>query len=309
MRGGFVAAVDLGASNVRVAIANTDGEIEARRHFPTPGGSPADTLEKISRTVDDLVRGVWIGARIDALGIVLPGMVDPDKGVAASVANMQGWDDVPLAAILGRGADGKQSRVVAMENDANAAAIGEGWIGAARGLKHYVFIALGTGIGGGVVIDGRLHRGGHFLGGELAYFSMTREQVRAGGWANNLEAIVGGRAIADRARAMLGDQARPADLFDAAAAGQAEPAAWLAEVQETLAMSVVDICALLDPEMVVFGGGVIAAQSAQLVDHVRELVHRNTPVPTKITTSELGEDAQLVGAVRLALEKEGIVKT
>ena len=309
MRGGFIAGVDLGATNVRVAIANTDGEIEARRHFPTPTGPPEDTLNKISRTVDDLVRGVWVGARIDAMGIVLPGMVDPDAGVVASVANMTGWDNVSLDRILSGGADGKQHRIVAMENDANAAAMGEGWTGAARGLKHYVFIALGTGIGAGVVMDGKLLRGAHFLGGEIAYFSMTPAQLRVGGWQHNLEALVGGRAAEDKAHELLGAHAKTADLFEAALAGQHEALEWLTQTQEYLAMAVVDVCALLDPEMVIFGGGVIAAQAEALVEPVRELVHRNTPVRTKISVSELGEDAQLVGAMKLALDKEGVVKS
>ncbi len=309
MRGGFIAGIDLGATNVRVAIANTDGEIEARRHFPTPTGSPEDILNKVSRTVDDLVRGVWVGARIDAMGIVLPGMVDPDAGVVASVANLPGWDNVPLDRILSGGADGKQRRIVATENDANAAAIGEGWTGAARGLKHYVFIALGTGIGSGVVIDGKLHRGAHFLGGEIAYFSMTSEQVRTGGWQHNLESLVGGRAAETKAHALLGSHAKTTDLFDAAQAGQPEAHEWLTQVQEYLAMAVVDVCALLDPELVIFGGGVIAAQGAALLDPVRELVHRNTPVRTKLSVSELGEDAQIIGAMKLALDKEGVVKS
>lgn len=304
MRGGFLAAVDLGATNVRVAIANADGDIEARRHFATPPGPPADTLAKISRTIDDLVRGVWIGARVDAMGVVLPGLVDPGAGLVASIANMPGWDDVPLARLLA----GETGRVVAMENDANSAAVGEGWTGAARGSRHHVFIALGTGIGAGVVIDGQLHRGAHFLGGEVAYFSMTREQVRAGGWNNNLESLVGGRAAEVKARGLFGEHAKAAELFDAAFAGHPEASVWLMEVQEYLAMAVVDICALLDPEMVVFGGGVIAAQGERLLAPVRDLVHRNTPVRTKIVMSELGEDAQLVGAVRLALDKEGVVR-
>jgi predicted NBD/HSP70 family sugar kinase len=303
MRGGFLAAVDLGATNVRVAIANSDGDIEARRHFPTPAGSPEDALGRISRTIDDLVRGVWIGARVDALGIVLPGLVDPEAGLVASVANMPGWDNVPLARLLG----GETGRIVAMENDANAAAVGEGWTGAARGLRHHVFIALGTGIGSGVVIDGRLHRGAHLLGGEIAYLSMTREQVRAGGWNNNLESLVGGRAAETKARALFGEHAKVSELFDAASAGHSMAAEWLTQLQEYLAMAVVDVCALLDPEMVVFGGGVIAAQGEQLLAPVRELVHRNTPTRTKIAISELGEDAQLIGAVKLALDKEGVV--
>jgi|CXWL01.1.fsa_nt_gi predicted NBD/HSP70 family sugar kinase len=295
MRGGYLAGVDLGATNVRVVIADQDGNIEARRHFATPGGAPEGALGKISRAIDELVRGVWVGATVDAIGIALPGMVDPEAGVVASVANLAGWENVPLARLLGGG-----QRPVAMENDANAAAVGEGWLGASRGLRHHVFIALGTGIGSGVVVDGRVLRGAHHLGGEIAYLSMTREQVRAGGWQQNIESLVGGRAIAGKAIEIFGEGAKASELFEAARTGHAAAAAFVTEVQEYLAMAVVDVIALLDPEMVVFGGGVMAAQGAWLLDPIRELVHRNTPVRTKVVLSELGEDAQVIGAVRLA---------
>lgn len=299
MRGGYIAGVDLGATNVRVVIADQDGNIEARRQFATPGDPPSDAIARIRRAIDELARGVWVGASVDAIGIALPGMVDPDAGLVASVANIPGWDDVPLASLLA----GESSAPVAMENDANAAAIGEGWLGAARELRHYVFLALGTGIGGGVVVDGRLHRGARFLGGEVAFFSMTREQVRAGGWNQNLESLVGGRAIAARAEELLGPRAKASDLFDAARGGDPAAAAWLQATHEYLAMAITDIIVLLDPQVVVLGGGVVAAQGALLIDPVRDLVHRNTPWKTPVVISQLGEDAQILGAVKLAIDK------
>jgi predicted NBD/HSP70 family sugar kinase len=297
----FIAAVDLGATNVRVAIANEDGEIEARRAFPIPAGSPGDVLGKIGRAVDELVRGVWIGNKVAAIGIVLPGMVDPEAGVVASIANLAGWDDVPIANLLGK----PRGVPVAMENDANAAAVGEGWIGAAKGCRHHVFIALGTGVGAGVVIDGRLHRGAHFLAGEVAFFPMTREQLRSSDWQHCLEGVVGGRAAAIAAEEIAGAGARPQDLFDAAKAGEPAAAAWLDRTQDYIAMAVADVIALLDPEMVVFGGGVIAAQGEWFLGPIRERVLAATPVRTPIVISSLGEDAQIAGAIRLALDRLG----
>ena len=299
----FIAGVDLGASNVRVIIANEDGEIEARRAGPLPSGKPEDVLAKVGRTIDDLVRGVWVGAKVAAIGIALPGAVDPQAGTVASIANMPGWDDVRLGDLLGGARGPDQQRVaVAMENDANAAAIGEGWLGAAKGLRDYVFIALGTGIGAGIVLDGRTHRGTHYLAGEVAFFPMTRDQLRAGDWQHCLEGVAGGRAAALQAVELLGAHAKAQDLFDAARAGDARAIAWLAETQEYLAMAVTDIIALLDPQAVIFGGGVIAAQGDEFLAPIRELVHGAAPRRTKIALSELGEDAQALGAVRLALD-------
>ena len=298
----FTAGVDLGATNVRVVIANEDGEIEARRAGPLPPGSPENVLTKIGRTIDELVRGVWIGNKVAAIGVALPGAVDPAAGTVTSVANMPGWDDVPIARLLGE----PRGVPVVVENDANAAAIGEGWLGAARGVDNHVFIALGTGIGSGMVLGGELHRGSHFLAGELAFFPMTREQLRAGDWHHCLESVVGGRAAALKAVALLGDRAKAADLFNEAKAGRPDAVAWLEEVQDFIAMAVVDIIAMLDPAAVVFGGGVVAAQGEQFLTPIRDMVHRCTPLRTKIVLSELGEDAQILGAIRLAQQRRQV---
>lgn len=304
MRGGYIAGVDLGATNVRVAIADADGNIEARRQFPTPPGAPEDAIAKIGRTIDDLARGVWVGARVDAIGIALPGMVNPEAGLVASVANIPGWSNVPLTKLLG----GERRIPVAMENDANAAAVGEGWLGAARGARHHAFLAWGTGIGAGIVVNGRLHRGAHSLAGEIAFFPMTRDQVRAEGWDQNMEGLTAGRALTRKAEELFGEGSKVSDLFDAARSGHRAASMFVTEVQERIAMATVYVISMLDPEIVVFGGGVIAAQGAWLLDPIIELAHRKTPVRTKILMSELGEDAQILGAVKLALEKEGVVK-
>ncbi|MEX2246423.1 MAG: ROK family protein [Dehalococcoidia bacterium] len=295
----FIAAVDVGATNVRVAIADADGEIQARRALPFPGGPPAPLLDAIGRTIDELARTVWTGARVGAIGVVLPGAVDPDRGVVSTPANLPGWGEVPIAELLGA----PRGIPVAMENDANAAAVGEGWLGAATGLDCYVFIALGTGIGAGVVVDGKLHRGAHFLAGEVAFVPVSRAQVRAPAWDNNLEALVGGRTMAQRAVTLLGDGAKPSDLFEAARAADGDAAAWLHELHEHLAMAVVDICALLDPQAVIFGGGVIMAQGEALLAPLRDLALRCLPSRPQILLSQLGEDAQLLGAVRLARDR------
>ena len=295
---GFIAGIDLGASNVRVVIANHDGEVEARRTFPLPPGSPEDVVFKIGRTVDELARGVWVGAKVDAIGIVLPGTVDPAAGVVASIANMPGWDRVELAKLIGT----PRSVPVAMENDANAAAIGEGWLGAAKGLRDFAFVALGTGIGAGLVLDGRLHRGAHFLAGEIGFAPMTPQQLLAGGIEHALESAVGGRRIAAMAVDLLGTHAKPSDLFDAAYAGEERAVAWLSELQKYLSMAAAQIIALVDPQTIVFGGGVIHAQGERLLAPVRELAYRCTPTRTPIVVSTLGDDAQVLGAVKVALD-------
>ena len=295
----FIAGVDLGASNVRVAIANADGEIEARRVSPFPGGTPEQVLERIGRTIDDLVRGVWVGARVAAIGVVLPGSVDPATGTVSTAANLPGWSEVHIEALLGA----PRGVPIAMENDANAAAIGEGWLGAARQLDDFVFIAMGTGIGAGIVLGGQLRRGAHFLAGEIAFFPMTPEHLRDCDWSNCLEGDVGGRAFAAKASELLGEGARVGDLFDAAYGGDERASAWLRHTQGELAMAVADIAALLDPQAIIFGGGVAVAQGERLLGPVREAALRCLPAQPAILLSELGDYAQIIGAIRLALDR------
>jgi glucokinase len=302
MRSSFIAGVDIGATNVRVVITNEDGEIEARRHTPfTPDDPPERVLRAIGRTIDELARGVWVGASVGAVGVALPGTVDPARGLIATPANMPGWGDVRIAEVLGE----PRHVPVAVENDANAAAAGEWWLGAARGLTDFVFVALGTGIGTGLWLGGRLHRGAHFLAGEAAFFPMTREHLATGtnDWEHNLEGIVGGRALDRRAQDLFGPRASAAELFDAAMSGHKEAASAVRRAQEYLAMALVDIVALLDPQAVIIGGGVAVAQGERFLAPVRDLVHNNTPVKTKLVLSELGKDAQILGAVRLAIEQ------
>jgi glucokinase len=294
----FIAGVDIGASNVRVVIANEDGEVEARRASLFDAEAPPErALRSIARTIDELARGVWVGATVGAIGVAMPGTVDPARGLIATPANMPGWGNVDVAAGLG-----SVNVPVAVENDANAAAVGEGWLGAGRGLMDFVFVALGTGIGTGLWLDGRLHRGAHFLAGEAAFFPMTRGHLHTPDWHHNLEGIVGGRAIEGAAHEVLGQRASAAALFEAAASGAERAVEAIARVHEYLAMATADIVALLDPEAVIFGGGVAMAQGERLLGPVRELVHASTPMRTKIVLSELGEDAQILGAVRLAVE-------
>jgi glucokinase len=295
----FVAGVDLGASNVRVAIANPDGEIEARRAIPYPGGPPERVLHTIGRTIDDLARSVWTTATVAGIGMALPGMVDPERGTVASAANLPDWGDVDIGELLAK----PRGVPFAAENDANAGAVGEGWLGAAKGLRNFVFVALGTGIGSGVVIDGKLHHGAHFLAGEVAFFPLEREHVRTPGWQHCFEGVAGGRAAAAKAIELFGEGAKTSELFDAARNGHAESAAWLRQTEELIAMALVDVASLLDPEAIVLGGGVAAAQGEPFIAPIRDLVHGCTPVKTKIVLSELGEDAQILGAVRLALDR------
>jgi glucokinase len=132
---------------------------------------------------------------------------------------------------------------------------------------------------------------------------MTREHIRAPDWKNCLEGVAGGRAVAAKAAGLLGENARPSELFEAANNRHPEASSWLRETQEVIAMALADIASLLDPEAIILGGGIAVTQGERFVAPIRELVHGCTPAKTPVLLSELGEDAQILGAVRLALDR------
>jgi predicted NBD/HSP70 family sugar kinase len=229
----------------------------------------------------------------------LPGVVDPAQGTVASPANLPGWGQVPVARIL----SGDDRVPVALENDANIAALGERWRGAARDWRTFVFVALGTGIGAGVVVDGRLHRGARFFAGEIAYLPTGRSHVRGPFDPDvGLEGEAGGRAIGPRLSRALGREITTEEAFALARHGDPRALAIIGEAQEHLAVALSAIAAILDPDGMVVGGG-MSLQGEFLLGPVREMVHRQVPTKPPLVVSELGEDAQLCGAIRVALDR------
>ena len=297
MREILVAAVDIGETNQRVAIVGIDGAIRARYRGRLAVGTPADILEEVAVHIDELANGV----PLHGIGIVFPGAVDVVRGRTVTLNPLADlmWDAISAPEVLRHRFDVP----VIVENDANAAAVGEGWIGVASGLNDFAFLALGSAIGAGLVIGGRLHRGARFVAGEVAFFPMTRDELHVNDWQHVLALLVGGMGAARHAIELLGEQATAADLFAAARAGAPQPVAWLAEVQEYLAMAVANVAALLDPDAIVFGGGVAIAQGDWFIEPIRALAQQYMPGRPQVLLSSLGEDAQLLGAARLALDQ------
>ncbi|HLL50317.1 MAG TPA: ROK family protein, partial [Thermomicrobiales bacterium] len=192
---------------------------------------------------------------------------------------------------------------VAIEQDANAAALGERWRGAARDLANFAFVALGTGIGVGIVLNGQIYRGAHHAAGELGDLVVGREflgQDRGG--QGNLAQLIGGKTLRGRAHEATGNHLRSAEVItraeeDVALAVMAD------EVVDYLAMAIIATAALLDPEAIIVGGGTAEA-GEDLLEPVRERVAREVPAPPVLIASALGADAQLYGAIFAALQQE-----
>jgi glucokinase len=194
---------------------------------------------------------------------------------------------------------------VAIEHDANAAALGERWRGAARDLESFAFVALGTGIGVGIVVNGQLYRGAHHAAGELGDLVVGREYLgQERGGQGNLAQLIGGKTLRGRAKQATGDNLSAAEVISRAEI-DVELAAMADEVDDYLAMAIIAIAALLDPEAIIVGGGTAEA-GEDLLDPVRERVAREVPALPLIIASALGSEAQLYGAVFAALRNGGV---
>lgn len=297
--------IDLGGTNIQGAAARGD-EILSRGKVATRAGEPAEAvLDDIAKLAQELAAG----RPIAAVGLGLPGLLDPEKGVCLVAENL-GWEDVPVATAL----KDKLQAPVFIENDARVAALGELAQGKARGCRDFIYITVGTGIGSGIYIDGKLLRGSRWSAGEVGHMVMDpRGDDCTCGSRGCLETLASAPAIvraARRAAAFNPDSVlsfvRPEEL-DAAAVFQAadmdEVAAQVVDTAMTwLGIGIANLVNVFNPELVVIGGGVSLAGEKLLqpvriaVDSICLRVQKDT---VKITTSALDDRAGVAGALEL----------
>jgi glucokinase len=296
---GVVVGVDIGGT--KTALLATDiatGADLASHRYPTPADDgPTAGVEQLFAAIRRLVEEIERPPdALKAVGVAVPGLVDVEHGRVIQAGNLAGWRDIPLRDIIGH----QLGLPAYIEHDAAAAALGEKWRGAAKQMHNFAFLALGTGVGVGLVINGRIHRGFHHAAGEAGNFVMGRQFLgRTRGGHGNLEMLIGGPALREDAKDAIGRELKVAETFKRADRDERlEPVA--AKASDYIAMAVINIAALLDPEAIIFGGGTAGAGQA-LIERVRARVERELPFCPALIRSTLGEDAQLHGAVFGAL--------
>jgi glucokinase len=316
-RAGVLFGADLGGTKLRAAIADASGTILDELVEPTVRGSGEEIVAQVGAALATLAgrAGVPPGF-VRAAGIGLPLAVDPRSGESWSFHNVPGLGGLRVAAAF-RDTLGIP---VALDNDGNCAALGEGRAGAAMGVADFAVIVIGTGIGSGIVAGGRLLRGAHGGAGEIAFLPLGTdpwdERNRALG---AYETAVAGPAIRTRLQAAL--EAGPgavwgtveattratgaglADIATAAATGDTLAVRLLDEEARYVALGIAAIAAVTDPEVVVLSGGVGAVGA--LLEPVRTHVAVLTARPPRVVTGLLGERAPLVGAIGLASDLAG----
>jgi glucokinase len=238
---------------------------------------------------------------IQAIGIGCGGPLDSANGVLIAPLHLPGWNDVRLT----DAASDALGRPAVLDNDATAAAAGEHRYGAGRGAKNMVYLTISTGVGGGVIIDGRLHRARSGNGGELGHVTVDWHGRRCHGCGRRgcLEAYCSGTSIAERANEAGMHGATAADVAQAARAGNTIAAQVWDETCEALACGITSIVNLFEPEIVVLGGGVVRT-GEQLLAPVRARVAEQViGGPVDVVAAALGDAVGVVGAAAVAYER------
>lgn len=303
--------IDFGGTSVKTAVVRGSEIIDHAPPIATQDfASPHELIATMVRTVEDLRSR---HAAVRAVGIGMPGFVNFEKGIVLNLTNVRGWQDIPLKAML----EEKLRLPVAADNDANCMAYAEWKVGAGKGYNHLLCVALGTGVGGGVIANGSMVRGAKYGAGEIGQTSIDY-QGRRGHYGNlgALEDYVGNREIASDAQSAYRSAGITKDIEECSPVALAEAARYGDEIAigcwnlvgRLLATAVMNACWLLNPEALVIGGGV--ARAGDLIfTPFREHLLRQLSGPFKdslaILPAAFGHEAGTIGAGALALDLAG----
>lgn len=304
----YVVGVDLGGTNLRLALANMSGTILARWSSSTAAiRGPEAVIQLVSRGVKSMLHDV--AAPLEALrsvGIGVPGVTDVDNGIVIAASYLMGWREVPLRALIEK----ELNVPVFVDNDVNMAALGEQWSGSAKDARDFVFLAIGTGIGAGIVLNGKLHRGSSWAAGEIGYMLVPggAEIPAKSDEPGALESMIGGEGIKNQWQKLrsvegsaLPTEFNATEIFDRAVDGNPQAIALLRQSATMLAQAIYNISLVLNCPLFVLGG-TVGLHSA-LCDAAQKMLDQwIVSGGPRLIRSTLGTDAQLLGSIRAALE-------
>lgn len=316
---GYYIGLDLGGTNIKYGVVDDKAKTLSKGSHPTPSTSdPVILIEGLVHAAHEAVKLAGLPmAQIDFIGVGSPGMLDLKAGVVLIAPNLPALRNVSMASAIAK----QTGRPTVLENDANAAGFGEFWAGAGRdpSIRNLVMLTLGTGVGSGIVIDGKVLHGAFDLAGEAGHMIvMPNGRLCGCGQRGCLEAYASASATARRAEEALAageesklsalysrgvDRMTTKDIFDAAKEGDALATRITEETTTLLGIACVSLCRVLDPQMIVFAGGMILA-GQYLFDRVRSSFAEHTwkmvPPKVQIVPAQLGNDAGFIGAAAVA---------
>lgn len=291
-----VIGIDLGGTTIHAGIVNGEGILKDKVCIPTPTQEGREGIEAALVSIIEAFKRR--SDEIGAVGIGSAGRIDSYTGrVLFATDHLPGWTGTNVKAML----ENMSGLPAFVENDVNAAALGEGWQGAARDLTHYVMFTIGTGVGGALVHDGKLINGPTGSGGEFGHIVLYPDGERCNcGQRGCVEQYVSGSALTRRAQ-RIDPEWDSYRLIEQAAAGHTEAIQHITLFVRRLAMGLVTVYNVYDPEGIILGGGVSTSYpiwKQRLATEIR----RFTPHHIHIVPGELGDDAGIIGAAYLALK-------
>lgn len=314
--GPFYLGVDLGGTNIKSGVVDDQGRAVSSVSVRTEAErGPEHGLDQLAKAARMAVKASGLSWDvIEAVGLGSPGTMDLDAGMLIDPPNLPGWNDLPIRQRLGD----RLSKPTFLQNDGSAAAFGEYWAGAGRGVRSLVMFTLGTGVGGGIIHEGRIVQGRHSHGAECGHIIIQMDDARqcpCGGYGH-LEAYASATSLVKRASEALdlddsgplGEARRRGELTsraisEAADQGDALASHLMHETARYLAVGAVSLMHTIDPDVVLFGGGMIAAGEqflAQIRGHVKLMAFPIPAARTRIAFAELGSDAGFIGAAGCA---------
>jgi glucokinase len=291
----LVIGLDVGGTKILAGVIDRDGQVHARHEVETPTSSEEDVVEALDATVEALVDD-----GIGAIGYGIPSNLDRHTRVALQSTNLP-LDDFDLRAH----ASERFGLPVGVENDGNAAAFAEWRLGAGRGTSNLVMLTLGTGIGGGLVLDGDLYRGWAELGHVVVQAGGPPCQGNCHG-RGHLETVASGTAAERAARELYGPEADGHVLLERARDGDRPALERVERIGELLGAAIGSFANEFDPEIVIVGGGFGRAAGELVLEPARRAARQEALAPAdrtlRIVPAELGADAGLVGAGLVGFE-------
>lgn len=295
----YVIGIDVGGTNIKAGLVTPSGKVRSRTILPTK--SFARSKKKLINTmvacVEDMMQANQLRRNdILGIGIGLPGLIDTKKGMVNLLVNIPGWKNVPLKRIIEK----TLGIPVFIDNDANLIALGEWKFGAGRGFRNLVSITIGTGVGGGLIIDNRLYRGASFSAGEVGHIPLSEEGFRClCGGRGCLERTIGNRYLLQRGKKIFRNQnITLEEITNLARKGNKKAIRFWMEVAIHLGNGLSGVVNLLNPQCIIIGGGIANAHQYLLKTVHQTIRKRAMSIPAKtvkIRKAKLGTDAGIIG--------------
>lgn len=315
----YILGVDIGGTNVMVAISDLNGKIICERAFKTLDSINTGILSKLKEIMDEIIKSTKIDKdKVLGIGIGVPGIVNVEEGLVIDAPSLK-WINYPLK----EQAEKFFELPVYVDNDVNISVLGEQWLGSARDKENVLLISIGTGVGCGILLKGKLFRGSAWGAGEIGYMITDRnaskkKEISPISGYGFLDNQIGGPALMRKMRQEIvntpehrfnnNNDWETKDIFHLAMQGDCMANKVINDFIEHLSFALVNISSLLNPEIILLGGG-LSKSGHWFLDRVKETVKQFAPYETEIELTSLDDKLGVTGAVSLFLEEhESIIK-